>query len=659
MIRIVESERGAEVDAARAIRQMILDAWPWAETAPGVDITIIPNAQCYGQTVQDIDVLLLADITDDRATFSCFKPIGREALDSDEPVAVQVRTLCLVIEVKDHAPGRVRFTGNTVKVQYRDSVEGEYWNSATEQSSDQLYSLRGYISDNVENTEPPYVTSLIWLRNVPLDSLPKCKHNVLPSRLTWTKLLNTAAAESKRIFGSRGKWFFYATHERNAGVIKKTAELFSRRLSPTPLDRGRMDKIANEAIQSDWLERIGKEQLIFEGHGGTGKTMILLGLAWRLQKDHGARVLVLTYNNALVTDLRRLLALMGRYDDSGRTLVEVQTVHSFLTRCFRQVGIMPDKDDNFYGNYQKYKRDALDLYQQQALAPDDFKKAMEANPTDLSWDYVFVDEGQDWPQDEKELLHLIFTPSRLVVADGRDQLVRQDDRCDWSLAAGYKTKRVILKKGLRMKANLARFANALARHLDLVDWAVEDNPESVGGKVIVAEGEPVSMKGLLERIVSEAKERGNHPVDLLTCVPPQLVIDGRSIASEWYGEWGYSVWDGTSERRRKTFPMSTDDLRIVQYDSCRGLEGWSVMNFDVDNLYDYKLSSWRAPSGGVPPYVDEESLAKKFAARWMMIPMTRAIDTLVLHIRSCDSFFGGIIRELHRGYRDMIEWIKI
>ena len=38
---------------------------------------------------------------------------------------------------------------------------------------------------------------------------------------------------------------------------------------------------------------------------------------------------------------------------------------------------MPDKDDNFYGNYQKYKRDALDLYQQQALAPDDFKKAME------------------------------------------------------------------------------------------------------------------------------------------------------------------------------------------------------------------------------------------------------------------------------------------
>ena len=227
------------------------------------------------------------------------------------------------------------------------------------------------------------------------------------------------------------------------------------------------------------------------------------------------------------------------------------------------------------------------------------------------------------------------------------------------MAAGYQTKRVILKKGLRMKAYLARFANALARHLDLVDWAVEDNPESVGGKVIVAEGEPVSMKGLLERIVSEAKERGNHPVDLLTCVPPQLVIDGRSIASEWYGEWGYSVWDGTSERRRKTFPMSTDDLRIVQYDSCRGLEGWSVMNFDVDNLYDYKLSSWRAPSGGVPPYVDEESLAKKFAARWMMIPMTRAIDTLVLHIRSCDSFFGGIIRELHRGYRDMIEWIKI
>ncbi|NCC62141.1 MAG: hypothetical protein EOM12_14640 [Verrucomicrobiae bacterium] len=420
-----------------------------------------------------------------------------------------------------------------------------------------------------------------------------------------------------------------------------------------------MDLIANAAIQPAWLENLGKEQVVFEGRGGTGKTMILLGLAWKLQNEQAARVLVLTYNNALVSDLRRLLALMGRVDDWGRPMIEVHTIYSILSRFFSAVGLIQQDDSDYYNNYEKYKKEALDFYKQNALTQDDYNEAIEASPSFLSWDYVFIDEGQDWPQDEKELLHTIYSPSRFVVADGCDQLVRRDEKCDWSATVNCKTTRIGLSKGLRMKSNLARFANSLAQSLALDSWSIENNPDSVGGRTVIVEGNPESLSGELKKLVSEAKRSGNAAIDLLTCVPPQLVISGHALVADWYAEWGYSVWDGTSETTRRTLPKSVEDMRIVQYDSCRGLEGWSVINFDIDRLYDYKLSWWEKPSDGYPSYADEDALAKRYAARWLMIPTTRAIDTLVLHIRSRSSYIGGKLWSLYNAYGDIIEWIKV
>ena len=42
---------------------------------------------------------------------------------------------------------------------------------------------------------------------------------------------------------------------------------------------------------------------------------------------------------------------------------------------------------------------------------------------------------------------------------------------------------------------------------------------------------------------------------------------------------------------------------------------------------------------------------------WMMIPLTRAIDTLVITLRNPDSKIGQIIRDIAEEHKDYISWM--
>ena len=118
-----------------------------------------------------------------------------------------------------------------------------------------------------------------------------------------------------------------------------------------------------------------KRQVVFEGRGGTGKTMILLGLAWRLQERKHARVLLLTYNRVLVADIRRLLTLMGLTDDVwSAPSIEVQTVHAFLFGLLKMLGLLERDEANFLERrYDEHKTEALALLRDRALTKADME----------------------------------------------------------------------------------------------------------------------------------------------------------------------------------------------------------------------------------------------------------------------------------------------
>lgn len=146
---------------------------------------------------------------------------------------------------------------------------------------------------------------------------------------------------------------------------------------------------------------------------------------------------------------------------------------------------------------------------------------------------------------------------------------------------------------------------------------------------------------------------------MLFCVPPINVdkISGKSKLGIELQEWGYGIWDGVQDEVRRTFPKILDDLRILQYDSSRGLEGWISVNIGFDQFYQYKYDKYEEE--GQQKLWSEEEARKYFATRWLLIPLTRAIDTIVLQIQNPEHYLSKILRDIYESYDgEYIEWIS-
>src|SRR4051794_17526955 len=89
--------------------------------------------------------------------------------------------------------------------------------------------------------------------------------------------------------------------------------------------------------------------------------------------------------------------------------------------------------EGFLEGYEGHKATLLDYLRSGTVSRDDLNALFQRQPTDFEWDLVFVDEGQDWPPDEIEILHIVYGPDRLAVSDGIDQFVRESV-ADWSIS---------------------------------------------------------------------------------------------------------------------------------------------------------------------------------------------------------------------------------
>ncbi len=190
-------------------------------------------------------------------------------------------------------------------------------------------------------------------------------------------------------------------------------------------------------------------------------------------------------------------------------------------------------------------------------------------------------------------------------------------------------------------------------------WDVIDNDEYTGGKVIIFEGD--YSKEFHNKLIKQNKDDKNENLDMLFCVPPQYGITdtGHSKLADALKKWGYSVWDGVREDvRKETYPTSIDQFRIVQYSSCRGLEGWICVNIAFDNFYEHKLNVYKTPKDGQLDFKLPEDRRKESGGRWLLIPLTRAIDTLVLQIENPNSHISKILMEIHDSNPEYIEWIS-
>ena len=659
MIEILGVQQGKEFEAATHIRKQILAVWPDIGQSTDDQVRIFVGLKLYGYRIEDIDLLVVGHLAKPRSFDIEFKFHPRDGAPFIPRYAV-VQNFILVIEVKSHDASGVRFNDKIAAVRYYRSGR-DVWEPVTEKNRQQMFEMKRYLADH--GIEHIYIQDLIFFSGLKERDLPERPHNCFGIDASFERILN--------ILGQ-----IAAPHHRHSDALVSSgsSEIFHKILSPdfplfqsfrpTPLDRRRMDRIAKAAVPVTWLDDLGQKHLVLRGRGGVGKTVILLQMAYQAFERAQLRSLVLTYNRALVADMRRTMALLGVPRSVEKGGIAIETVHTFVGRLMRGLGILPPAEHDFLETYEDHKDLLLDYIRTGAVAPADIDALIEQNATEFGWDMVFVDEGQDWPPNEIEILRAVYTSERIAVADGVDQFVRSSV-ADWSRGVTrgrFRSRR--LTRCLRMKANLAHFVTDFVTALGLQDWDLEPNPEATGGRVLVVEGDLAHQTALYERVCSEAAHLGNYPVDLLACVPPSLVqkqdhetfsVPGYTLAAS-----GRKVWDASSIDVREHFPTDRDALRIVQYDSCRGLEGWTVINYGFDEFWEYKYRQWLV-SQHEPDNLFEttEERAALFASLWAMIPLTRAIDTLVINVSAQPSPIKQALVQVEEQRSDFVEWMRL
>ncbi len=646
MLNIIGSTSTPEYQAANDLASRINAAWPDIASSSQHQLTLVATAKCYGQPVCDIDLLVL---------FHTTTPYQLPPAPGDTR-PLYLGSLCMVIEIKDHSPNRVRVVGTNVEVQYHDR-----WHNVSEQNFKQRFAVKGFLE--TQEIKPPFIVNLIWLRNVPETRLPPLPHNLIGQDASWNTILERFRLHTRPFWNTRAK----KLQSNAGGDMPNAIRVFSetRKLQSTDIENTKIKGVIRAGTLTGqvpaYVAKLGSQLLIIQGRGGTGKTATLLKLAHVLYEHRKARVLILTYNRALVADIRRLLALMDVRDGVAQQSIAVQTAHSFFYQLMQGFGILPDQCNDFIERYNDYKMSLEMLLSAHSAS---VRELIQENNTAFSWDFIFIDEAQDWPADERNILFAAYPYYSFVIADGGDQLTRGSVRCNWAENVPTEQRQIVsLRKSLRLKAGVCRFANAFATEVGLQDWVVEPFG-SEQGRIIIIQGNYTDQRDLHNLLLRDLANQGRTQIDMLFCVPPRLVKRSNgtteSVVAKTFQKWGLQTWDATNPNITNQYPIDTSQVRIVQYDSCRGLEAWTVVHLSFDDLYDYKRNSF-VPSETEKSdiFFDQAKAAHDYAMRWLMIPLTRGMHTLVLQLSpsiNADHPVIAALQAVSTSHPGLIEW---
>jgi hypothetical protein len=172
---VIGNGQSAERSAAESLQDLMQKFWVGIEQNPEADVRILVDVNCPGQSVEDIDIVVLA-------VFAKPSEIMIPARDNGPEIGrFLLGSFCAVIEVKTHRRDSVELRGDVVRVKYRDD-----WHDATRQSTNQVHSLGGYLEQR--GIAVPYIYKFIWLRNVTRQELAQARsvHNPLPHNLLFS-----------------------------------------------------------------------------------------------------------------------------------------------------------------------------------------------------------------------------------------------------------------------------------------------------------------------------------------------------------------------------------------------------------------------------------------------------------------------------------------
>lgn len=607
------------------------------------EIILHANATLMGQTVKDIDILMLGTLQ------NC--SVGVDFTDTDNnriKGEVDFKSFCTAIEIKSHGISGIVRQGTEFYVRY-----GSELHAVTTQSNEQKNSIRNYLVRATGSS--PFVTNIIWFTGITKEELKNLlsfdtgvlPSNVIANSFSAQELLQKLVWQRNPKF-YRGEYHFDSSYDgMPMGELEKVFRKFSlAKTGMGSLTRKRIEQISSKAIGSSVQKPEAGKLSIYRGRAGTGKTVGLIQLAVSLVDEEDARVLILTYNRALVSDIRRLFTLAELPDLFSPSCVSINTMHSFFFRIVNEVlynGTLEGK--KFLAEYENIMREFFAFLDSGDDAVELIKETMQGDNY-LNWDYCLIDEAQDWLKIEQDVILKLFGADRVIVADGGQQFVRRIETSDWNTYPNRKSTK--LKYCLRQKSNIIKFINHYLEELDRSELRIIDSGKLAGGRVIIC-GENNNRFQVFREELNRLKEAGNIPYDMLFLVPSGMVEKNPRKFSEkrLYAEQGFYLWDGTTEEERITFSLIGDEERVLQYDSARGLEAWTVVCVAFDKFVEEKQNSSAESFKQESLYLESaEDIRMKNMINWILIALTRAIDTLVITVSDWNSPTAELLRKL-------------
>ena len=650
LIKVIGADKQSdEYQAAEKLYDIIMAGLP--KNCIG-EVLIYASATLIGQKTKDVDLILMG-ILQNYSTSADFV-YGDEEINGD----VMISSFCTTIEIKSHDINGITRQGTDWYVPY---ASGQH--CVTTQSNNQKYALKNYFEQTLGYS--PYITNIIWFINASELELNQMKRmpngnvrsNVMGYDISLRDIMQLIIWQAPP--SKKGRFFYLDSCRGKISVqqAKGALDLFSQvKAASGELTRKRIEQMTSKNISSKTRFADNGQLLIYRGRAGTGKTVGLIQIAIRIVDEYDARALMLTYNRALVSDIRRLFSFAELPDMFEDSSVMIMSMQSYFYKLASQ-GLFDGKldGDYFLRNYENILQDLYEMLLEDS--DSEWIKAITSND-ELNWDYVLIDEAQDWMSIERDIILKIFHEGKIIVADGGQQFVRRIKPCDWSSVKLRQT--IKLKTCLRQKNNLVNFCNHFSETISPLQNRIIASEKMPGGRILIIED-----KTKIIQVIKEERKRleteGNIPYDLLMFVPPSMVENAgksrRFRNIDEYERAGIYLWDGTNEYQRSEYSIRTDESRVLQYDSARGLEAWTVVCMDYDEFLDYKRNDFHADEGNRLLLESPQDTLNKYMINWALLPLTRAIDTIVLTLKDLNSETAQILKGLSRDYPDYVFWI--
>lgn len=635
MIEIIPLSPENELPIAEHLRKLILAEWPDLEHSPASDrVRIFVGVHL----LFEIDLAVEISLTKRR-------PVSAGRLHGAEAPASSIVCGLLAVEVKQQSRECFQIDGPEIFPIYGRTRSKR---SVAKQVHDGVIGVRSFLKRYTD--EMPFIHGLGWLTDMPEDELRAAPAYIVGREATWSGMLQAAAARQHILFADPSPEY------RRAVEIFGNALANKRRVPPR--DRAAVDRLTNATIANGRFEEIksalGSRQVRLAGRAGSGKSTTVALLAEYVARVLQERLLVLTYNHALCHEIDRLIRSVVNDDALVDRHVRVVTLLDFLVEACTELGADVARVDGQI-DYQRLD-DAFRTFLDSEPAEERRSEAAilkELEPDRYAFDYVCIDEAQDCLDTERDLLRILYSPERVVLADGMDQLVRRQTPCDWTTGVKPAARlHVGLAQSLRMSRNVAEFITAAAHAMGLDSWRITPHPELSGGRIVILPRR--YDRQFFEELLTPLKEAKLSPRDLLVCVPPSEIVTQLPKRDSNVGEalrsWGYDVWNGCDEVVRRSETPANDEVRVVQYDSMRGLEGWSTALVALDDLYAHRVAHPKL-------HGDDRCTPDDVAKRWLLMALTRAAQTLAVTLRDPSSEVADWLRRATGALPDgVVDW---